>query len=120
MNGNGQAMITQSEIVDTYIAGVPIERQEALNTLRQWILGLSMDIIENLDYGMPTYHIGTRYCSFAYTRNYVAIYMDANLVNQHRKEFPGLNIEKNCIRFHEISELPKSTLLMVLTKALLV
>ncbi len=111
-------MKTESELVENYIAAASSEHQDALRTLRQWILEAAPNVTENFEYGMPTYHVGSKYCSFASNRNYMSIYLDSNVVELYRNDLAGLNIEKNSIRFHSIAELQKSTIGKILEEFL--
>jgi uncharacterized protein YdhG (YjbR/CyaY superfamily) len=45
-------------------------------------------------------------CALASQKHYMSLYMDAQLVEQHRAELAGLSVGKSCIRFKKLEDLP--------------
>ena len=70
---------------------------------------------ETLRYGMPTYERnGQVLTSFASQKNYMSLYMDVGLVEQHRDELGDLDVGKSCIRFTRLDRLPLDTVRTIL------
>ena len=76
--------IEASDVTD-YIDKCPPKRQDALRTLRDLVLSVNGDVVENLEYGMPTYWIeGQVLCAFASQKRHMSLYLDVDLLASHR------------------------------------
>ena len=108
-----------SETVDEYLAGLEPERREALTTLRSLILEVVPETAETMKYRMPTYeYSGGVLCAFASQKHYMSLYMDVELVDQHRQELAGLDVGKSCIRFRKLEKLPLDTARQILVETI--
>jgi uncharacterized protein YdhG (YjbR/CyaY superfamily) len=103
--------MTETPEVDAYLEGLEPERRAALETLRALVFRVAPELVETMRYRMPTYeHKGEMVCAFASQKHYISLYMDVEIVEQHKAELVGLNIGKSCIRFRRIEQLPIETI----------
>lgn len=101
--------------VDAYLAGLTWERKEALIWLRALIFKTVPDAEESMKYNMPTYdYAGEGLCAFASQKQYLSLYMDVDLVEEHADELSHLNVGKSCIRFTKLEKLPLETVEQIL------
>lgn len=100
----------RSQEVDVYLSGLDPDRREALSELRELVLDMVPDAVETMKYRMPTYEYqGGVLCAFASQKQYMSLYMDTDLVEQHRADLDGLSVGKSCIRFRRLDRLPLGT-----------
>ncbi|HSJ56196.1 MAG TPA: DUF1801 domain-containing protein [Anaerolineae bacterium] len=108
-------MSDKPQNVDAYLERLTPGRREALETLRSVVREMAPEAEETMRYGMPTYERnGEVLCSFASQKNYISLYMDVDLVEQHRDELAGLDVGKSCIRFRKVEKLPLDTVRSIL------
>ena len=106
--------IEASDVTD-YIDKCPAKRQDALRTLRDLVLSVDGDVVENLEYGMPTYWIGGQVlCAFASQKRHMSLYLDVDLLASHRAAFGNLNCGKSCVRFTNLDKVPLDTVAAIL------
>ncbi len=117
---------------DEYIAAIPEERKQVMNTLRKTIKdNLPKGFSEEISYGMIGYvvpheiyplgyHCDTKlplpFMNIASQKNFIAvyhsgIYADEDLMNWFVDEYPKyvktkLDMGKSCIRFKKIDQIP--------------
>ena len=83
----------RSREVDAYLAGLYPDRREALSELRALVLDMVPDAVETMKYRMPTYEYqGSVLCAFASQKQYMSLYMNTGLVEQHRADLAGLSV----------------------------
>jgi uncharacterized protein YdhG (YjbR/CyaY superfamily) len=100
-----------AETVGDYLAAVPPERREALETLRSLVFRVAPDAVETLRYGFPAYDVGDEaLCQFASQKRYISLYLDPQVVDRYRGELEGLSLGKGCVRFRSLDRLPLETL----------
>lgn len=100
-------MQSQAQTVDAYLAEVPPKRLAALQSLRALIRKIAPAAREKILYGMPCYTLDEEiYCGFASQKQYMALYVCADTVDQYRDQLGKLNCGKGCIRFHKWEDLP--------------
>ena len=105
----------RSQEVDAYLSGLEPNRREALSEIRKLVLDLVPDAVETMKYRMPRYEYeGGVLCAFASQKQYMSLYMDTGLVEQHRADLDGLSVGKSCIRFRRLDKLPLETVRMML------
>ena len=108
--------IEASDVAD-YIDKCPTRRQDALRTLRDLVLSIDEDVVENLEYGMPTYWTGGQVlCAFASQKRHMSLYLDVDLLASHRAAFGQLNCGKSCVRFTSLDKVPLDTVAAILTE----
>ena len=100
--------------VDQYIEVLAPDRKAALEKIRTLILTTVPEIKETMQYRMPTYELGEVVCAAASQKHYVSLYMDVELVEEHRGELAHLDVGKSCIRFKKIEDLPMDTIRQIL------
>ena len=108
-----------SQEVEEYLVGLDPDRREALSALRTIVLDEAPGAIETMRYRMPTYEYqGEVLCAFASQKQYMSLYMEPDLVEQHRTELEGLSVGKSCIRFRRLDKLPLDTVRTMLREML--
>ena len=108
-------MISRESNVDAYLEGLGSKRRAALTEVREVIRQTVPDAVESIRYRMPTYEMGGHVlCAFASQKQYMSLYMDVSLVEEHREELAGLNLGKSCIRFTKLEKLPLDTVRTIL------
>jgi uncharacterized protein YdhG (YjbR/CyaY superfamily) len=100
--------------VDAYIENLAPDRKAALEQIRALILGTVPEINETMQYRIPTYELDEVVCAAASQKRYISLYMDVELVEEHRDELDHLDVGKSCIRFKRIEDLPVDTIRQIL------
>ena len=96
--------------VDAYVQDLEPERRAALETLRALVFRVAPEVVETMRYRMPTYEYGDEMlCAFASQKHYISLYMDVEIVKQHKAELTGLDLGKSCIRFRRLEQLDLET-----------
>jgi len=106
-----------SKDVASYLEKLPADRRTALETLRALILQAAPEVQESMQYGMPTYTYPGGMFALAAQKNYLSLYMNVDVVENHRAELGRLSIGKSCIRFKQLEELPLETIQVMLMEA---
>ena len=110
-------MHIEAKDVADYINKCPAQRQAALRTLRELALSIAEDVVENLSYGMPSYWVGEHgLCAFASQKRHMSLYLDVDLLADHRAAFGKLNCGKSCVRFTKLDKVPLDTVKVILTE----
>lgn len=108
-----------SQGVEEYLEGLDPDRRDALSALRTIIRDEVPGAVETMRYQMPTYEYqGRVLCAFASQRQYMSLYMEPDLVEQHRADLEGLSVGKSCIRFRRLDKLPIETVRTMLRETL--
>jgi uncharacterized protein YdhG (YjbR/CyaY superfamily) len=107
-------MTQRSEAVNKYLQTIPENRRDTLNVLRTWIDQALPDAREVIEYNMPGIAQDALVCSFKSQKNYISLYMDTEVVANHKDELAHLNCGKSCIRFRNIDQLPEATIKQML------
>ena len=108
-----------SREVEEYLARLDPDRREALSALRAIVLDEAPGAVETMRYRMPTYEYqGGVLCAFASQKQYMSLYMEPDLVEQHRADLEGLSVGKSCIRFRRLEKLPLDTVRTMLCETL--
>lgn len=100
--------------VDQYIEDLAPDRKAALEQIRTLIRTTLPDIKETMQYRMPTFELDEVVCAAASQKQYISLYMDVELVEEHRDELAHLDVGKSCIRFKKIEDLPLNTIQKIL------
>jgi len=106
-----------SKDVASYLEKLPPDRRAALEALRAMILQAAPEAQESMQYGMPTYTFSGGGFALAAQKNYLSLYMDQAVVENHRAELGGRSIGKSCIRFKRLEQLPRGTIQAMLEEA---
>ena len=103
-------MQSKAPTVDAYLAGFSGDDRVTLTRLRELIRRHLGGAGESMEYGMPTYRAGAdMLCAFNRQKQYFALYVDPEVLAQHRKALKGLDCGKSCIRFRTADALPWET-----------
>jgi hypothetical protein len=119
---------TNVKTIEEYLEGMPLERREAIERVRQTILeNLPEGFEEALNWGMITYQVPLEvypdtynkkplmYAALANQKNHMAIYltgiyMDENLSQDfedaYKKTGKRYDVGKSCVRFRTLDDLP--------------
>lgn len=108
-----------NKAVDQYLQSIPPDRKEALEKVRKLILDTVPDINETMRYKMPTYEKDEVVCALASQKHYISLYMDVDLVEEHKKGLEHLDVGKSCIRFKRVEDLPFDTVKQILEETVL-
>lgn len=104
-------MKSDAQNVDVYLEELEPGRRDALVKLRSMTQKAAPEAGESMEYGMPTYsYKGHVLCAFASQKNYISLYMDTEIVEQHGEELASLKPGKSCIRFRKLEQLPLDTI----------
>jgi len=106
--------MSANKAVDEYIQSLQPDRKKALEKIRGLIFNTIPDIEETMRYNMPTYEKDEVVCALASQKHYISLYMDVELVKEHREELKHLDVGKSCIRFRKIENLPLDTVKEIL------
>ena len=91
------------------------KHRDDLIRLRTFLQQQLPDAEEDLKYGMPTFSQGGDVVvSMASQKNYLSLYMDVNLVEDHKSELGNLDCGKSCIRFKRVDDLPLDVIATIL------
>ena len=92
--------------VDEYLEEIPAERKDALSELRGRLKRIAPDAEESMRYGMPIYSLDGFLFGIASQKQYMSLYVDAELLDTYRPRLGALNLGVGCIRFRHLRELP--------------
>lgn len=86
-----------------------------LMRLRDFLQAQLPDAVEDMRYSMPTYsQNGQVVVAMASQKNYLSLYMDVDLVEEHKVELGNLDCGKSCIRFKQVDDLPLAVIATIL------
>ncbi|MBP2330727.1 uncharacterized protein YdhG (YjbR/CyaY superfamily) [Kibdelosporangium banguiense] len=86
--------------VDTFLDEVTPERQAALRRIRQLCLQELTGFTESMQYGMPTYsRDGEGSFAFASQKQYISLYIRADVRDAHAPQLANHDMGKSCLRF---------------------
>ena len=104
--------------VDQYIAEAPPDRQAALQTVRDLVHEIVPNVVETMNYNMPTFETTDIVCSLASQKHYMALYVcETDLVKHYKEELAHLNCGKSCIRFKQVEDLPLDVIRDIVAKS---
>ena len=91
---------------EDYFAQLTPDRREQLSQVRALIKRVWPKIREDVQYGMPTYHLdGSTFCALASQKSFMAIYiMPYDLLNAFKLELVPHDTGRSCIRFRKLDE----------------
>lgn len=99
-------MQSKAKDVETYIQEAPAERREHLSRLRALCLEVLDGCEEVMEYGMPVYkRDGVGEVAFANQKQYISLYIKADVVNENRPLLSGLSVGKVCIRYASLKKM---------------
>ena len=121
-------MHSDAATVDSYLAGLPDDRREAISAVRTAILdNLPAGLVETMNWGMITYEIPLSivpdtyngqplaYAALASQKNYMSVYLMAIYGSEDlRAKFEAdyaasgkrMDMGKSCVRFKRLDDLP--------------
>lgn len=107
-------MQSQALTVSAYFEELPPERREALSALRAIIHRVAPEVVESMQYGMPSFG---DLCSIASQKNHMALYIcESDLLAAHLPALGKVTCGKGCIRFKRIADVQLSTVEQLLAQ----
>ena len=95
------------------------KHHDDLQRLRDFIKAQLPDATEDLTYNMPTFsQNGQTIVSLASQLHHMSLYLDMQLVEDHRAELGDLDCGKACIRFKTLDALPLEVISTILQETL--
>lgn len=107
-------MQSKAENISEYIATLPNNERETITQLDQLVRAALPSAAASMKYGMPTYEIQNRYLALNAQKQYFSLYVDPELLSQHRVKLKDLSVGKSCIRFKRLDQLPIRVLKTIL------
>ncbi len=97
-------MKIKANSIEEYIANCPKDRQAGLEQLRIMLKQEFPNLIENLQYGMPTYSNDTEVLfAFGNQKNHMSFYVcHYDLLEKFKNILDKYNCGKSCIRFKNV------------------
>jgi uncharacterized protein YdhG (YjbR/CyaY superfamily) len=121
-------MRSDAESVEQYLAELPDDRRDAIETVRDVILeNLPKGYVEGMNWGMITYSVPLdtypdtyngeplMYAGLASQKNHMAVYLSGvyaddgrrdAFLHKYRETGKRLDMGKSCVRFRRIDDLP--------------
>jgi uncharacterized protein YdhG (YjbR/CyaY superfamily) len=121
-------MRSDAESVEQYLAELPDDRRDAIETVRDVILeNLPKGYVEGMNWGMITYSVPLdtypdtyngeplMYAGLASQKNHMAVYLSGvyaddgrrdTFLHKYRETGKRLDMGKSCVRFRRIDDLP--------------
>ena len=98
--------------VDAYLAGLPADQRDLLQTLREHLAGLVPDAVETISYGMPALKLNGRFfVSYAGWKAHCSLYpLTDSFMESHAAEIDGFDHTKGSIHFTPAHPLPDDLL----------
>lgn len=92
--------------ISDYIEKQPENRQKMIQDIRELIKLTYPNIVETMDYKMPTYLLdGETLCALASQKQHMSFYiMPHDLLEGFREELEAYNCGKSCIRFKKLKD----------------
>ena len=91
------------------------EQSEMLETIRNAILSVAPDSAEIIEHGMLGY---PGLANLAAQKHYVALYVIAAVLAEHRENFSGADCGKSCLRFRRPDQIDSERLRILLRDVL--
>jgi uncharacterized protein YdhG (YjbR/CyaY superfamily) len=110
-------MQSKAATAKAYLDELPEDRRKALSKLRTLIRKTAPDAVEEMQYGMIVYTMGSVLFGLASQKGYMALYADTVVVEAHRHRLGKLNCGKSCIRFRNLDELPLDAVTDILAES---
>lgn len=105
--------------VKAYLASVPKDRKQTVDTLHNLIIGLFPKARVDMKYKMPTYQFGDGWAALANQKNYVSLYTCGyHHIAAFKEKHPEIKTGKGCINFKPGDQLPHQDLKAVVKHAI--
>jgi uncharacterized protein YdhG (YjbR/CyaY superfamily) len=93
-------MVSDLDKIETYLASVPADKREVLQTLRRQIKKYAPDAIEYFTYGMPAFKHGKGLAAYAAAKDHCAQYpVSSNVVPLLKSSLRGFKTSIGAIQF---------------------
>jgi len=105
--------------VEIYLSAVPAERKSIVEALHSMIVDLYPDAEVDMQYKMPTYHVGDGWVAIANQKNYVSLYTCGyHHISKFKEKHPRIKTGKGCINLKVNDPLPIADLKGVVRHAI--
>lgn len=96
-----------NEAVATYFRSVPEDREALLGELHDMVLRLYPQVHVDLQYKMPTYHVGEGWVAIANQKHYVSLYTCGyHHIERFKQRCPQIKTGKGCINLKVKDDIP--------------
>lgn len=94
--------------IDAYLAGLPPDQRDALQSLRKTIAAAASEAEEGLSYGVPAFRYkGRPLVSYVAAKAHLSFFpMSPKVVDDHRAELTDFDLAKGTIRFGPDQPIP--------------
>lgn len=97
--------------IEQYIEVIPADRKEVVLKLISIVKEYFPSIKGTLKYAMPTFH---PVCAIASQKHHISLYINrVDLIQKYRGELGELKVEKSCIRFKRMDQLPEKAIRLI-------
>lgn len=90
-----------------YLADLPADQHALVMRIRKAVRKVMPKWKEELQYGMLDY---PGLCNLGAQKHYVALYVAPKVLARHRKNFPGVDAGKSCLRFKRVEQADASAI----------
>jgi uncharacterized protein YdhG (YjbR/CyaY superfamily) len=105
--------------VEAYLAAVPDDRKPVVETLHRLIVDLYPEVSVDMQYKMPTYHVGEAWVALANQKRYVSLYTCGyHHIADFKQKHPNTKTGKGCINFKPTEKLPLTDIRAVVRHAI--
>ena len=108
-------MKREVESPKAYLAELDGEQLRMVQAIRKAIRSVMPKFVEQLRYGMLDY---PGLANLGAQKHYVALYVSPEILEAHRKNFPGVDAGKSCLRFKKLEQADAPALANLLTDVL--
>lgn len=100
--------MTPDPRVDAYLAGLPADQSEQLQSLRRRIAELAPEATETISYNMPAFKVGTRFLlSYAAWKRHCSVYpITDDVLRKYDAALEGYGRTKGSLHFSAAQPLP--------------
>ena len=110
---------TVSKAVETYLRSVPQARRTLLGELHEMVLRLYPQVSVDMQYKMPTYHVGEAWIAIANQKHYISMYTCGyHHIERFKQRCPQIKSGKGCINLKMTDDIPWSELEFVVKHAI--
>jgi len=104
-------MRRDSSSPEAYRDDVEGPQRELLEGIRALILEAAPEVEECIGHGMLDY---PGIANLAAQKKYVALYVAPAVLAKHKREFPGVDAGKSCLRFRRLEQVDREALLRLI------
>lgn len=104
------------ETAKEYLSAIGGDQRPIIEALRKAVLAADPEVRETLRYGMLDY---PGVANLGAQKHYVALYVAPSALAKHKKNFPGVDAGKSCLRFKRLDQVDATALSALLEDVLI-